>query len=69
MLDDSIKDMTAAICAINDILNEPPKKYTAEEARKVLRACGILTNKNDINVEYKEIIIDAKCKNAGTAER
>jgi hypothetical protein len=62
MLNEGVNDMTAAIYAINDILKEPPKDYTEKEARKVLRECGILTTKNSIRVEYKELIIDTKKK-------
>lgn len=53
-----MKDMVAALLTIDKIIETPTKKPTKEEAKKILRSCGILDNKNNIKSAYKKIITE-----------
>lgn len=56
MYDRSVKDMVAINNTIDKIINSPQKKITTSEARRILRECGILNRKNEIEPVYKNII-------------
>lgn len=44
---------------IDNIINEPIKIKTKEEACEILRSCGIMDENNNINPAYRDIIIKA----------
>ena len=52
--------MTTVTNAIDKILSSADKKPTVREARKSLRACGVLNNRNGINPAYKGIVVHKK---------
>lgn len=53
-----MKEMVAALSTIDKIIETPTKKYSKEEATKILRSCGILDKRNNIKPAYKEIITE-----------
>ena len=48
---------------IDRIIHSPIKDPTKSEANKILRACGILNNKNELEEAYKQILIKDASKN------
>lgn len=55
--------MTRIDVAINTILNKPIKEINIQEAKKKLRACGILDKNDNIRPAYREILITKNKKN------
>ena len=49
--------MTAAMTAIEKVINTSSKKPTKSEAEQILRSCGILDRKNNIKGAYKKILV------------
>lgn len=60
-----LKYMSAISAEIDRIIHSPIKNPTKSEANKILRACGILNNKNELEVAYKQILIKDASKKDG----
>lgn len=52
--------MTALALAIDEIIKEPIRDVTKEEAIEALQKCGILDKKGNIMPAYKDILTDKK---------
>lgn len=55
-----MKEMAAATLTIEKIIQTPTKQPSINEAKKMLRSCGVLDQKNNIRSAYKDILIDER---------
>lgn len=52
-----LRRMAAVACAIERVIQMPEKKFTKAEAILVLQKCGILSQKEDVEEAYKDIVV------------
>ena len=51
-----MKHMMLTCLTIDKIIESPTKKPSKEESARILRACGIYNEKNNIKKAYKKIL-------------
>lgn len=49
--------MSASLAAIQEIINTPQKKYSKEQATKILIRCGIMSKDGKVQPAYKTILV------------
>ena len=64
-----LRDMSAIMYALNEIVAKPQEKLTKAQAQKILRNCGIMDHSNQIQPAYKKIVVPKDQKKDGAGKR